>query len=352
MHPRPVPLLGGDVDTGHLMQGVRKLIGEKTISGVDQLQSGVGAIRHGDEVATGCLWQRLHQRNHQVLAQSRHLPVESVIVDLVEDIEGDMDRDTVGSRSRLELIGQRQADAVLGPRLWVVVGADRIGIVTDQEVLGEGQQIGLLPTGLLPPGVKVLAGHDIGRQPRVVEVDQRLVVDQDVSSPRPGLELGEALDQGSVVVEETVMRLPVTLHQCVANEQIARLFRIDAGIADLASDNQWDAIQGDLLQCDGRATLLLPVRLAVAVLDQMPGQPFDRRRVCACVDARPQTGGLDELGRHDPLRLLLEERRARRDSEARAPSADVFALLDVADANVREKSRKQRVVDRVVVGLG
>ena len=264
------------------------------------------AVRGWDEVATDRLGQRLQQGDGQILTQSRHLPVKSTIVDLVQNLERDMNGDAIGAR--LELVRHRQGDAVLLPHLRVVLGADGIRIVLDKEVLGEGEQVGLVAAGLLPPGVEVLRRDDLSRQERVIEVDQSLVVHKDVSAPGPSFQLGEAFDQSPVVMEEAMMRLPVTFDQCVPNEQISRLLRVDARVAHLASGNQRHAIQGDLLQGHGRATFLLPVGLAVAALDQMLGEALDLRGVCACVDARPQPGGLDQLGRHDPGRLLLEER--------------------------------------------
>ncbi len=263
-----------------------------------------------------------------------------------------MDRDAVCGRTRLELVGHRQRDAVLLPGLRVVLRADRVRVVLDQELLGQGEQIRLSLAHLLPPGVEVLRRDDLGREQCVVEVDQRLVVDHDVPPPGPGLELGQALEQSPVVVKEAVMRLPVALDQSVANKQVSRLLWVDARIAHLASGNQGHAIQGDLLQRHGAAALLLPMRLAVAALDQMAGEALDRRGVGACVEARPEPGGLDQFGRHNPRRLLLEERRTRRDAEARTPSADVLALLDISQTDVGKESRQQRPVDCVVVGFG
>ena len=310
-HPGPVPFVGRDADTGHLEEGAPQLIGQVATNGIGGCQCGVGTVRRGDEVATGHLGQRLQQRDGQILTQPRHLPVESVVLDLVENVQRDVNRDTIGGCSRLELVSHPKCDAVLFPNLRVVLGADRIRVVLDQEVLGEGEQVRRSMAHLLPPRVEVLRRDDLGRQQRVVEVDQCLVLDKDVTAPGSGFKLGQARDQRPVVVEEPMMRVPVTFDQSMANEQISRLLGVDARVAHLASGNQRHAIEGDLLQSHGRAPLLLPVRFAVAALDQVLRKAFDLRRVCSRVDACPQPRGLDELSRHDPLRLLLEQRGTR-----------------------------------------
>ena len=66
----------------------------------------------------------------------------------------------------------------------------------------------------------MLPRDDLGRKPCVVEVDQRLVVDQDVPPPGPRLQLREPPDHGTIVMKEAVMCLPVPLNQSVADEQI------------------------------------------------------------------------------------------------------------------------------------
>jgi hypothetical protein len=177
-------------------------------------------VRRGDEVPPGGLGQRLQQGGREVLAQPGHLPVEPDVDDLVEHVDRDVHRDAVGLRTGLELVGHRQAQRALLPDLRVVLGADRTRVVADEQVLGERQQVGLLATRLLPPRVEVAHGHDVGRQPLVVELHQRLVVDEDVAPSRPVLQLGQPLDQGPVVVEEPVVGVPLTVDEGVADEQV------------------------------------------------------------------------------------------------------------------------------------
>ena len=64
------------------------------------------------------------------------------------------------------------------------------------------------------------AGDDLGADPRVVEGEQRLVVDQDVAAAGPVLELLDLVEQRPVVVEERVVGPPVALDQRVADEQL------------------------------------------------------------------------------------------------------------------------------------
>ena len=74
-------------------------------------------------------------------------------------------------------------------------------------------------------------------------------------------------------------------------------------------------------------------------------------RVDARVHPGPQAGRLHELLRHDELRLLAEEGRARTDAEAGAAGAEVLASLFVAHADVGEQSGEERLVDGIGVHL-
>ncbi len=81
---------------------------------------------------------------------------------------------------------------------------------------------GPLAALVAPPAVEVRAGDDVVRDPRVVEVEEHLVVDEDVAPARAVLERLDLLDQRRVVGDEAVARVPVALDQRAADEQLAR----------------------------------------------------------------------------------------------------------------------------------
>ena len=93
--------------------------------------------------------------------------------------------------------------------------------LVDQHRGVEGEQVGVVATLLLPPGVEVRAGDHVGRHPRVVEVEQRLLVDHDVAPPGAVLELLRLLEQATVGLEEAVPGAPLPQHECVPDEQLA-----------------------------------------------------------------------------------------------------------------------------------
>jgi hypothetical protein len=68
----------------------------------------------------------------------------------------------------------------------------------------EGQQLRLLAAGPLPPLLEVGAADDLGADPGVVEVEQRVLVDHDVAPPSPVLELLGLLQQPQVLLVEPV----------------------------------------------------------------------------------------------------------------------------------------------------
>ena len=57
------------------------------------------------------------------------------------------------------------------------------------------EQVGVAPALVAPPAVEVRARDDVRRDPRVEEVEQRLVVDEDVAPARAVLERLDLLEQ-------------------------------------------------------------------------------------------------------------------------------------------------------------
>ena len=206
-----------------------------------------------DEVAADPLGQAADQRGDELLAEARHLPVEALGSHLVEALDGDVDGHAVLRRTGLELVGHRQDVLALGPRRRVVLVGDAARALAQEQLLGEGQQVGRLAPRLLPPRVEVASRHDVGGNPLVVEGDERAVVDDDVAPSGAGLELAEPLDEGGVVAEEGVLGVPVALDEGVPDEEVARELGVDATEAHDAPDDERHPVERDPLGRDGRA---------------------------------------------------------------------------------------------------
>ena len=104
-----------------------------------------------------------------------------------------------------------------------------------------------------------------------------------------------------------------------------------------------------------RSTATAPARLRdqcgsrVRALDQVPGQRLDPLRLDPRDRARPQPGGLHQLGGHHPARRLLRQRRAREDHEPGAAGAEELARLGLAQADLAEQAGEHGDVDPVGV---
>lgn len=249
-----------------------------------------------------------------------------------------MDGDAVRVRAGLELVGHPERELPLSPGVRVVGLGDPGRLLREQHLALEVEEFGLLAPLVLPPGVEVRPGDHVLGDPLVVEVEEGLVVDHDVAAPRPVLELLDLGEELAVVGVELVVGPPVALDQRVADEQLARDLGVDPAVVDLPLGDDRYAVQRDLLvRHDGRL-VLLPVRLAVGALDQVLGQRLDPLGLHLGVDPGPQPRGLHQLGGHEELRLLLEERRAREDRELGGAGAQVLVLVGVLEADVREQA--------------
>ena len=85
------------------------------------------------------------------------------------------------------------------------------------------EQLGALPAGLLPPRVEVPPRHDLCGHALLVEGDEVLVVDEQVTSTGAFLPLPQACEQRLVLRREGVVRVPVALDQGVPDEELARV---------------------------------------------------------------------------------------------------------------------------------
>src|SRR5262245_41234173 len=104
--------------------------------------------------------------------------------------------------------------------------------------------------------------------------------------------------------EEGCARVEVALHQRLADEDIAREIRIVRGKGHAAVHVDRQAIERAALERHHLATLLFPMRIATAALEQMAADFLEPARFDARHRAREKTRGLHQLRRHDPLARL------------------------------------------------
>ncbi len=310
-----------------------------------RLQYPRGVVGRGHEVAPHLLGQRADQRGHQFRPQARHLPVEALTGDLVEQRQWDVHGHTVGIRAGLELVGQHQRKLPVLPCVGVVAFVDAVHTGFDEHGRGEREQVRPGPAGLLPPAVEMAAGDDVGRDPLVVEVEQGFVVDKDVAPACPVFEFLDVVEQSPVVVEECMVRLPVAFHQGVADEQIPAQGGVDRGIVHPAGGHQRQPVQCHLLEGDHGGPVLLPVRFTVGALHQVRRERLGPFRFDTRDGPRPQPGCLDELGGHQPARWFPEQRRPREDREPGVSRTLVLLFVGILEADAGQQAGEQRHVN-------
>ncbi len=321
-------------------------------AGVGVAQGGRGVVRRRDEVPPGRLGQRAQQRDGEVVAQPRHLPVEPVGGDPVEHRDGHVDGDPVGGLAGGELVRDVELEVALAPRGRVVGGRDALAAVGRQVGLGEVEQLGPAPALTAPPPVEVPLGDHVGRDPAVVEREHHLVVDDDVAPAGALLELGDPGEGALVAPPELVVGLPVPLDEGRAEEDLARDHRVDAGVLDGAVGDERHAVERHPLGGDGGPGVAAPPRLAHGAGDDVRPGLLGPLRVDGGDRAGPQPRRLDELGGDDVLGPAPEEGRARADAEAGTAGPEVLAPHLVTDPDVREQAGEQGAVDGVPVGVG
>ncbi len=263
-----------------------------------------GHVRGRNEVLADLLGQRLDERRDEFHALPGDQPAERGVVELVQEQHRHLCGDAVGwiwrrtGRDWMELVAQRQLEALVQQGLGIGRIVQGRGVLADQQGLVEVEQRGILLPCVLPPLVEVPLRDDLRADPGVVELEQCLVVHQDVAAPHPGLELLDFVQQRAVAVEELVVGLPVAFYQGMADEELAAELRIHLAVVDPPARDDGHAVKRDLFVGHHRAHLLGPVRLAVAALDQVGGHLFGPERIELRRDAGPEPARLHEFGGH------------------------------------------------------
>ena len=262
-HLIPLPGFAVDGHAGHPPQFALEGVEQRQLQRRRPAKKRFRIVGRRDEIAPHRLRQRFYQGDNQLPAQTRDLPFKPGLLHLIKQRQRNMHRHAVGVGARLELIGQTQLQIALVPEVRIVQFADLLRPFLNQHALLKVEQIRGVAAGLLPPGVKMPGGDDVVADALVVEFEQGLVIHQNVAAARLMLQLFDFRPQLQVLPEEGVARLPVALHQRVADKQLAAQRRIDLAVVDLTCANDRQAIDGDLFRRHHRALRPLPVRLTV-----------------------------------------------------------------------------------------
>ena len=324
--------------------------GQRSGRGIGTVEEPADVVGDRDEGAPQRLGESPHELGHQLLAQAGHLPVEAVRHQLVQHGDGHVHHHPVLGAARVEGVAERELEAALSPDRREVLLAQLPGHRAEQLLAGERQAAPLLLVGPSPPGVEVATGHHLGRDALVVERLEGVVARHQVPPTEAVLEVGQVLEQFPVRPQEAVVRRPVPLDQGVAQEQLPCVLRVDASVADQASADEREPVEGDRLVGHGLGPLGRPVGLAVGAPHQVRRQLLGPLGLDAGDGAGEQPGGLHQLGGHDPLRRPAGQRGPREDDEAGVAGPEELAGLGVPAADVGEQARQQGTVDPV--GLG
>src|SRR5699024_2584036 len=112
---------------------------------------------------------------------------------------------------------------------------------------------------VLPPAVEVPRRDDVRGHAGVVEREERVVVDDEVTTTRARLELLGLVEQLPVAREELVARAPLPLDERLAEEHLPRALWVNAREQDLALRDDRQAVEQHLLEGLRRPLLRGPV---------------------------------------------------------------------------------------------
>ena len=200
------------------------------------------------------------------------------------------------------------------------------------------------------PAFQAGARAHIARQLLIVEGMDQVIVDQHVLAARLVLQLLHLADEALVVGQEGQLGLPLALHQRLADEDLTRRSGVHQAVVHAAVAVDHQPVQRGALQRHHLGGLLFPVRLQQLLLQQVArhaGNPlrFDRGQA-----APEQTGGLHQLGSHQPAPGLLRQMRPGMAPELDAARPQVPVLVVRLAAHVAQQASQHRQVNLLVGG--
>ena len=195
----------------------------------------------------------------------------------------------------------------------------------------------------------------VGRQPRVVERRDAWLADEQVTLAQPRFPVEHLRAQRAVVHEE--FRLAIARGRRrqrvggkrIGDEHLARLDGRHASVVDAPLAAERETEQRDDLARRDLAALRIPERIVILELHEMRRDAQRPARIHLRDRAQILALGRDPLGRNEPARPLLPERRAREELRARVAHASIRRALLVLGDEVDE-SGEHGLVDRAIVG--
>ena len=249
-HPQVVGELGQvpgvrrHADVAHLGERPGHVLEERRTARLEPLEHLPDDLGHRDERPAQVLRQPAQQRGEQLAAQGGDEPLEPVGPHGAQEAQRDVRGHAVVGRPRLEAVGQLELDLALTPGRRPAAPREPVrGRGVDEQLPRVREEVRVRAARVAPPAVEVLAGHDALGHPRVEEVVEDLVGDEDPPAADAVLQRLDLLQRLAVGVEERVARRPVALDERLADEHLPRGHRVDAPVGDLPAVDDREAVQ-------------------------------------------------------------------------------------------------------------
>ena len=185
------------------------------------------------------------------MKQARHEPIETVGHYAREHREWDVNGDAISVGAGFELIGERQAQVALGPR----VGEERRvngGGIGKHVLASESEEVRVSAPGFLPPTVEVVGGDDVLGNAFVVEVKELILGGHEARSALTGLQFFGLSERPLICLPKRMVRAPFAVDEGMADEEVARLLAVDAPPQHLAVRHDRHSIERDAFGRDSR----------------------------------------------------------------------------------------------------
>ena len=216
-----------------------------------------------------------------------------------------------------------------------------VGVFEQQVAFAHAQAIF---TVFFDPLFKRDRGMNAFRQTLEIEFRHGLFINENAAAARFVFKYFEFGEQFAVIRDGANFAVDFATDQRFLNKDFVRKCCVLFGKWHFTAGDNRQTIEQDALCRHDVTGFFRPMRLAVAVLDQMFGQLFEVCKDDGRAGAGKGTVNIDNARRHHRLRLFLIEHGTGEDEELTVARAGVILILFVPQANLVKEASEQGAV--------
>ena len=267
-----------DVQARLVAHALEQRVGERAVAKhlrcAHRLGQAGRALGQRHKAAARLLRQALEQGLNLVFEHARHQPLTALLAHLVEHEQRHRHTHAVSGVARLVQIRRCAVHATQTDLLGESLCRDARGLVAHELFAGEEQALGVGARLLAPPLLEQTAVEHLAGDLRVVKRGDQFLVHQHVLAARLVFQLLDLGNHFLVGGQKRQRRVPLAVHQGLANEDVARAHRVDRAIGFAPAVVNRQPVKRGAFKGHDLGGFFLPMGVEQLLLDQVRPHVF------------------------------------------------------------------------------